>query len=207
MQDEPKHIPGDIWEARWKDAGQKEKITRLGRLMFRAKIKALRKALSGTEVQSVLDVGSGLGYILGFLQREGFDVLGIDTSPSAIEYCRSKGLNAILKKLEEIGERYDLVVSDGLLEHLLNFEPYAQKMMKISRKSIILIQPNHESFRGNTLAFLAELFRSGINVYEYNYRIRDFVVVFEKNGFKLRRNLPVFGNVFRLLLFERIDKE
>ncbi len=37
------------------------------------------------------------------------------------------------------------------------------------------IQPNHDSFWGKTLAYLAELLRGRENVFEYNYRIKDFV--------------------------------
>ena len=68
---------------------------------------------------------------------------------------------------------------------------------------MLLIQPNHDSFRGKTLAYLAELIRGDENVFEYNYRIKDFIDVFHRNGFQIVNNYPVFFNVFRLLLFRK----
>ena len=65
------------------------------------------------------------------------------------------------------------------------------------------IQPNHDSFWGKTLAYLAELLRGRENVFEYNYRIKDFISVFENNGFKITENYPIFCDVFRLLLFKK----
>ena len=40
----------------------------------------------------VLDIGCGAGRIAIYLQRRGFDVLGIDISPLAVRVCRLRGL-------------------------------------------------------------------------------------------------------------------
>ena len=58
-------------------------------------------------------------------------------------------------------------------------------------KYIVLIQPNHESFVGKTTVFLAELFRGHENIFEYNYRISDFVESFRSNGCSLKGNHPI----------------
>ena len=110
-----------------------------------------------------------------------------------------------LRKMEDVKEQYDLVSSDGMLEHFLNFEPYAQHLMRISRRYVLLIQPNHDSFCGKTLAYLSELLRGDANVFEYNYRIRDFISVFSRYGFEIAKNSPIFFDVFRLLLFRKVD--
>ena len=41
----------------------------------------------------VLDIGCGAGRHSLYLKEQGFDVLGIDNSPLAIEVCRSRGLS------------------------------------------------------------------------------------------------------------------
>ena len=52
----------------------------------------------------VLDIGCGAGRHSLHLQERGHDVAGIDTSPSAIEVCRKRGLkNAIVMSVTKIG--------------------------------------------------------------------------------------------------------
>ncbi|MDY6972040.1 MAG: methyltransferase domain-containing protein [Thermodesulfobacteriota bacterium] len=192
-----------IWDKRWQGSEQAERLTPLGRLMFRAKKKALARTISGLKVKTVIEVGCGLGHTLEFYYRGDFNCIGIDISPHAVAVCKNKGLPAILQNLEDVIEQYDLVSSDGMLEHFLDFAPYARHLMRISRQYVLLIQPNHDSFFGKTLAYLAELLKSSENVFEYNYRIKDFVDVFHRNGFEAKQNYPIFFDVFRILLFEK----
>ena len=56
----------------------------------------------------VLDVGCGAGRHALYLQNKGFDVLGIDISPLAIEVCIKRGLkNAEVMAIEEVYNRAD----------------------------------------------------------------------------------------------------
>lgn len=193
----------EVWDRRWEGSEEKERLTFFGRLMFKAKKKALAGVLSDIRPASVLEVGCGLGHTLALYRDLGLNCRGIDISTHAVAVCRRKGLVAEVKALEEETEKFDLVSSDGMLEHFLNFEPPVLQLIEISSRYLLLIQPNHESFVGKTAVYLAELLRGGENVFEYNYRIRDFVNVFERNGFALARSIPVFFDVFRLLLFEK----
>ena len=65
----------------------------------------------------VLDVGCGAGRHSLYLQNKGFDVLGIDISPLAIEVCRKRGLkNAEAMSIEEVSHRvnsFDTVLMMG----------------------------------------------------------------------------------------------
>ena len=124
-------------------------------------------------------------------------------SAHAVAACVDKGLPAVVKKLEDETGSYDLVSNDGMLEHFLNFAPYARHLMRISRRYVLLLQPNHQSFAGGTLNWLANLLRRDKLVYEYNYRIADFVELFGDNGFRLIENRPLLMDVARLLLFEK----
>jgi SAM-dependent methyltransferase len=187
------------WDQRW----QGPKLTFLGKQMFSAKKKKIEEVTKGLEIKTVVEVGCGLGHTLVVYEQAGYDALGIDVSAQAVGACKKRGLKAELKKLEDMSGEFDLVSSDGMLEHFLNFKPHAHDLMRISKRYVLLIQPNHGSFCGKTLAYLAELLRGNINVFEYNYRIKDFIDVFEENGFGLLKSLPIFCDVFRLLLFEK----
>ncbi len=192
-----------VWERKWQDAGQREPLTLLGRCMFRQKKKILNEVVPNLNIKTVIDAGCGLGYTTEVLRRLGLDYLGIDVSESAVKACRTKGLSAQLKGVEDVVEQYDLVFSDGMLEHFLNMEPYIGYLARISRQYVLLIQPNHTSFWGMTLVYLSRLLRRDKNVFEYNYRIEDFIAKFAQNDYTIVKNIPVFFDVFRLLLFKK----
>lgn len=194
------------WEERWGDAHGGGKLTALGRLMFRAKRRAILAVLEELRPATICEVGCGLGYTMSYIREAGFPCTGIDASAAAVRFCRDRGLDVRHLRLEEMEERYDLISSDGMLEHFLNFEPFARHLMRVSRRYVMLIQPNHGSFCGMTLVYLANLLRGGVNMYEYNYRIEDFIRVFAEHGFVNIRNVPVFLDVFRLLVFERQEE-
>jgi len=193
----------ETWDKRWEGSEEEERLTFIGKIMFKAKEKVLATAINDITNANVIEVGCGLGHTMEVYKKNGLNCVGIDVSSHAVSVCRNKGLNVTQRKLEDITEKYDLVSSDGMLEHFLNFEPYAQQLMNISKDYILLIQPNHDSFWGKTLAYLAELLRGRENVFEYNYRIKDFITVFQNNGFMITGNYPIFCDVFRLLLFKK----
>ena len=193
----------ETWDKRWKGSEEEERLTFIGKIMFKAKEKVLATAINDITNANVIEIGCGLGHTMEVYKKNGLNCVGIDVSSHAVSVCRNKGLNVTQRKLEDITEKYDLVSSDGMLEHFLNFEPYAQQLMNISKDYVLLIQPNHDSFWGKTLAYLAELLRGRENVFEYNYRIKDFITVFQNNGFMITGNYPIFCDVFRLLLFKK----
>jgi len=193
----------ETWDKRWEGSEVEERLTFIGKMMFKAKEKVLTTTIKDIIIANVIEVGCGLGHTMEVYKSNGLNCVGIDVSSHAVSVCRNKGLNVSQLKLEDITEKYDLVSSDGMLEHFLNFEPYAQQLMNISKEYVLLIQPNHDSFWGKTLVYLAELLRGRENVFEYNYRIKDFITVFQNNGFKISGNFPIFCDVFRLLLFKK----
>lgn len=192
----------DEWDKFWgKD--EKEPMTLFGQISTKARMKALRKVIQGIDVKTAIELGCGFGRTLQLLREANLDYVGIDVSPNAIALCKKKGLKARVGKLEEEASQYDLVASEGMLEHFLNFEPYAKHFMRLSRRYVLLMQPNHASFCGRTLYYIAALIRGHINVFEYNYQPQDYISVFENNGFKVVKNEPVFFDTSRLLLFEK----
>jgi 2-polyprenyl-3-methyl-5-hydroxy-6-metoxy-1,4-benzoquinol methylase len=193
----------DTWDERWKTAHKDEKLTIVGRQMFKAKKKVLSELINTIRVDSIIEVGCGMGHTLQVWQDAGKVYTGIDVSRNAVNVCITKGLVAENKKLESITGHFDLVSSDGMLEHFLNFEPYARQMMRISNQYVLLIQPNYGSLMGQLLPFVANVLRKDINVYEYNYRIDDFIALFDQYGYSIKKNIPVFFDIFRVLLFEK----
>lgn len=65
----------------------------------------------------VLDVGCGAGRVSLYLQKKGFDALGLDVSPQAIRVCKIRGLkNARVMPITKISSklgRFDTVIMFG----------------------------------------------------------------------------------------------
>ena len=66
---------------------------------------ALEQQLVDRAKGKILDVGCGAGRHSLYLQKQGFDVVGIDNSAGAIEVSKKRGLkNALIRPIEEIDE-------------------------------------------------------------------------------------------------------
>jgi 2-polyprenyl-3-methyl-5-hydroxy-6-metoxy-1,4-benzoquinol methylase len=82
----------------------------------------------------VLDVGCGAGRVCLYLQGQGFEVLGIDNSPLALEVCRARGVkNLSLTPLKQVSSHlgtFDTIVMLG--NNFGLFESYqgAKRMLK-----------------------------------------------------------------------------
>ena len=192
-----------VWDQRWAGENDSNKVTIIGRLMFRAKSRLLAEVVPGLGGKSIIDVGCALGYTLEALCATGIETVGIDVSQNAVKACKARGLPVQHRDVKEVDERFDIVFSDGMLEHFINFEPFVEEFCRISNRFVVLIQPNHQSFIGKTAVYLADLIRGEDIVYEYNYRLTDFIRIFDEHNFRIEKNIPVFGDCFRLLVFEK----
>jgi SAM-dependent methyltransferase len=86
----------------------------------------------------VLDVGCGAGKHSLYLQGRGFDVLGIDNSPLAVEICRLRGLRKTeLFPIEKLSPRlgeFDTILMLGNNFGLFGSFEKAQKLLKRFQK-------------------------------------------------------------------------
>ena len=74
----------------------------------------------------LLDVGCGNGIFLElFSGRSGWEVLGLDPSPEAVDRCRDKGIHAIQGTIETFDDanQFDVITLWEVLEHV--FDPLA----------------------------------------------------------------------------------
>ena len=88
---------------------------------YRRRLAILRR-LTGLHGGRVLEVGCGSGLFLRFLEKAGYDVEGVETSPADVAYARERlGLTVYEGALEALPfERggYDAVVMVYVLEHI-----------------------------------------------------------------------------------------
>ncbi len=64
-----------------------------------------KMAIKNVEGKKVLDIGCGAGRHSLYLQKKGYDVLGIDNSPLSIKICKLRGLkNARVMNISDVGK-------------------------------------------------------------------------------------------------------
>jgi len=104
------------------------------------------KSLIGESIQDVVEFGCGAGDVSLLFAREGFNVTGVDISPTAINWAQSKSrsqnLNAefvtsnICNQEFLLDKTYDLVIDGNCLHCLfdsdrLDFYSNAQRLLKL----------------------------------------------------------------------------
>ncbi len=196
------------WDRFWKSEGRP---TIVGRMSHKKAKKITFDLLLELKLPydiPILDIGCGSGETLQTFQKLGFvNINGIDNSREALKLCIAKGftLNRNIFRIDATktpfeNGRFELIFSWGLLEHFTDFSPFVREMARLSRRYILLVQPNPFSLYGKLLKFLADLFRH--NVREHAYRIEDFIDAFNKVGFRLKILSKTPLREFMVLLFE-----
>lgn len=82
-----------------------------------------RALLDLPRTAKVLEIGCGGGFFLHFLQKAGYTCTGIDLDPAAIQACRQHVSDRVFcidaeTFLRESSEKFDLIVSNHVIEHI-----------------------------------------------------------------------------------------
>jgi len=133
-----------------------EFFIRLLRLFRALKIYTLYR-----RAKSILDIGSGRGYMLYYLKKYfGFAVAeGTQISRPAVEFSRNKlGLTIYDKDLLELPlqrEKYDVVTIWHVLEHVEHPEHYIQRIFQILKPGgkLLIEVPNYNSWTRRRTGF------------------------------------------------------
>ena len=214
----------DVWEASWDNIddtvySKRNIVSRLGFFILKKTLKNIIDKTRLKKSSRIIEVGCGSGKGLSYFREFGFkNSIGIDYSLNALRNCRARGfeikkdvflMNASKTKFKKAS--FDLVYSEGLLEHYKNFTPIAKEFSRISRRYILIAQPDHYSFLGKMLNKIVSRFEKG-HVKEYSYRMSDFVNAFKKLGFEIKiikgTHLKYLDSLdtSKLLLFEKVKK-
>jgi len=102
----------------------------------------------------VLEVGCGLGYFTFAMLRAGFDAFGVDVSTEAIASAiRNYGKHYAVKSLAELkadSRRYDVVVMNQLIEHLVDVHSFVSNAVELLARGgdLVITTPNKSAFPG-----------------------------------------------------------
>ncbi len=118
-------------------------------IMLRRKHRLLTRLSPGNKV---LDVGSGTGYFLNYLQQNGFIVQGVEMSDSARDFSIQQfGLDVrkTMDEIEDVGQ-FNSITLWHVLEHLYDPDIYMQHFKKLLQAdgTLMIALPNHDSYDG-----------------------------------------------------------
>jgi SAM-dependent methyltransferase len=108
----------------------------------------LKLSSKKTDKTRLLDIGSGPGLFLRCAKEKGISTLGIEPSKEAFNYSRKKHkvdvLNVTLEKMDQSIEKFDIVHSSLVMEHILDPLKYIKKSKSMLKKDglLCIIVPN-----------------------------------------------------------------
>lgn len=203
------------WNNYWKGF---KGYTFVGSYLLNKSLKTVKKTLDNdlkiiTKDAKILDIGCGTGRTLEIFRNWGYSgTIGIDNSEESIRLCEKRGFVQNKDVFIMDGTKttfndseFELVFSEGILEHFNDFSEFVREMARINSKYILLIQPNHFSFIGKIINFLENHLVQ--NVREISYIIDDFRIPFEKLGYNLMFVKDTPYKDFWILVFEKNDRK
>lgn len=149
--------------------------------------------LSDSEPCKILDAGCGFGNFVNYALRVGHEVVGIDFSTLAVNIAKqnlenNKGsiLSADVRVLPFKDEKFDMILSDGVIEHFKESELAIEESWRVLRKrGILLIHVPHRHsifVVAKVLQQISGLWKLG---YEKSFTIKKFENLLEQVGFKI----------------------
>jgi ubiquinone/menaquinone biosynthesis C-methylase UbiE len=179
-----------------------------GRLISEAKVVS---KIELPKDSKIIDMGCGTGSLAAACRRLGYSrSVGIDTSQSALDLCSllfalEQGKDTFLmdaRRTEFPDGCFDLVFSEGLLEHFENCLDMAGEFCRISRKWVLLFQPDQATLFSRLRNLWWRLARTQW-VKEYPYSKQDYVRIFAQFGFNLVASGSINFQEEMWLLFAR----
>jgi SAM-dependent methyltransferase len=200
-------VVDESWDGVWKDF---KGLNFFGKILYLRKEKAFREALNVyiPKKSSMVDVGCGSGNVLSILRKIGYrKSIGIDPSENALKACKMKGFligkDVFKGDSSSWKKKYDVVWSDGLLEHFdyVDMKEIAKDFVRMSNRFIGFAQPNPNSI----ILKIAKALGGANWEWERPYEKELYIKVFESLGFHLIHFSYINFKEEYLFIFEKSE--
>lgn len=158
--------------------------------------------------KKLLDIGSGTGYFLGFMQSNGYLISGVEVSAAAREVSKAKfGIDPLSPEVFLAGsdaKTYDIITLWHVMEHLHDLPVWWSKIRNVLNDNGILVValPNYASTDGGYY----QSFWAGYDVprHLWHWTPKAFLSMAEAYDFKVihKEHMP-FDPFYNALLSEK----
>jgi 2-polyprenyl-3-methyl-5-hydroxy-6-metoxy-1,4-benzoquinol methylase len=123
----------------------------------------------------LLDVGTGYGFFLALMQSRGWEVTGLEVSPTGASYGRKRwGLSILSQPWEQVSfpeGQFDVVTAFYVIEHLPDPRSFLREVHRILRpEGLILVRYPHTTPIKTVLSFM----RIKNDLYHLPFHLSDF---------------------------------
>ena len=136
------------------------------------------------DIKTVLDVGCGAG-VYPIIKKEMFrdlEYVGIDISPTCIEYCKNHSeFNFLVEDFTKmsVDKKYDLIFSHAVIDHVYDIEAFLLNLVKSCKKFVYV-----SSYRG---------YFPNLDEHEKKWREDDHVYYNKISVQQIEKSLQEFG--------------
>jgi len=106
---------------------------------FRSTFRLAYDIIKRIKPQTLLEVGSGNGAFLEYVQDIVPEVTGNEYNKDAAEKCKERGLKILTHNLDDITETFDVICHHEVLEHIFDTEKFLQQTLVLLNKGGKLI--------------------------------------------------------------------
>jgi SAM-dependent methyltransferase len=123
----------------------------------------------------LLDVGTGYGFFLALMQSRGWEVMGLEVSPTGAQYARKRwGLSILSQPLEQTSFHegaFDVVTAFYVVEHLPDPMAFLREVYRILRPGgMIMVRYPHST----PIKDILSLMRIRNTLYHLPFHLMDF---------------------------------
>lgn len=163
------------------------------------KLNLIKKSTDG---KSILDYGCGAGDFLQHMQKNGYEVMGMEPNPKAFSISQNKigKENVVNCELKDIEQKFDIITMWHVLEHIPNLNEILTELKKHLKPNgtLIIAVPNHQSYDAQHYGKLWAAY--DVPRHLWHFEPNSLKLLLDKFGMKIENISPMILDAFYVSL-------
>lgn len=153
-----------------------------------------------SQVRKILDIGAGTGDFLNVAKSKGWEVSGLEPNAAARKNAEKKGIHLFESSTEFEDSKFDVISMWHVLEHVPNTEIQIKWLFDhlVENGTAVIAVPNFNSYDAK---HYKEFWAAwDVPRHLHHFSAKSIKMLFEKEGFKLVAQKPLFFDSFYVSL-------